>query len=97
VGLHGTDLRRHWENNDASVGELSGLRPIATELGVDQAEFAQFVESDEIRNELIAETDRGLEQGVFGVPTFSVGDETFWGKDRMEFIDDELTPNPARR
>jgi 2-hydroxychromene-2-carboxylate isomerase len=81
----------YWEKNDASVGELSGLRPIAAELGVDQAEFEKLVESDEIRNELIAETDRGLERGVFGVPTFFVGDEMFWGKDRMEFIDDELT------
>jgi 2-hydroxychromene-2-carboxylate isomerase len=81
----------YWEKNDASVGELPGLEPIAAELGVDQAEFGQLVESDEIRNELIAETDRGLEQGVFGVPTFLVGDEMFWGKDRMEFIDGELT------
>jgi 2-hydroxychromene-2-carboxylate isomerase len=85
----------YWEKNDASVGELSGLRPIAAELGVDQAEFETLVESDEIRNELIAETDRGLERGVFGVPTFFVGDEMFWGKDRMEFIDDELT-TPSR-
>jgi 2-hydroxychromene-2-carboxylate isomerase len=81
----------YWEKNDASVGELSGLRPIAAELGVDQAAFETLIESNEIRNELIAETDRGLERGVFGVPTFFVGDEMFWGKDRMEFIDDELT------
>jgi 2-hydroxychromene-2-carboxylate isomerase len=87
----------YWEKNDASVGDLSGLRPIAAELGVDQTEFEKLVESDEIRNELIAETDRGLERGVFGVPTFFVGDEMFWGKDRIEVVDDELTsPNPPR-
>jgi 2-hydroxychromene-2-carboxylate isomerase len=34
---------------------------------------------------------------VFGAPTFFVGEEMFWGKDRMEFIDDELTsPSPPR-
>ena len=81
----------YWEKNDGSVGEVPGLRSIVAELGVDQAEFEKLVESDEIRNELIAETDRGLERGVFGVPTFFVGDEMFWGKDRMEFVDDELT------
>jgi 2-hydroxychromene-2-carboxylate isomerase len=27
---------------------------------------------------------------VFGAPTFVVGDEIFWGKDRMDFIDEEL-------
>jgi 2-hydroxychromene-2-carboxylate isomerase len=81
----------YWEKNDGSVGEVPGLRPIVAELGVDQAAFEKLVESDEIRNELIAETDRGLERGVFGVPTFFVGDEMFWGKDRIEFVDDELT------
>jgi 2-hydroxychromene-2-carboxylate isomerase len=87
----------YWERDDASVGELAGLKPIAAELGMNQDEFARLVESDEIRDELIAETDRGLERGVFGVPTFFVGEEMFWGKDRMEFIDDELTsPTPPR-
>jgi 2-hydroxychromene-2-carboxylate isomerase len=81
----------YWEKDDGSVGEVSGLRSIVAELEVDQGEFEKLVESDEIRNELIAETDRGLERGVFGVPTFFVGDEMFWGKDRMEFVDDELT------
>jgi 2-hydroxychromene-2-carboxylate isomerase len=87
----------YWERNDASVGELPGLTPIAAELGVDRVEFEKLVESDEIRNELAAETDRALERGVFGAPTFFVGEEMFWGKDRMEFIDDELTsPSPPR-
>jgi 2-hydroxychromene-2-carboxylate isomerase len=90
-------LAAYWEKNDASVGELSGLRPIAAELRVDQADFEKLVESDEIRNELIAETDRRLERGVFGVPTFFVGDEMFWGKDPMEFIDDELTTPSLKR
>ena len=86
----------YWEKNDDSVGGLSGLRLIVAELGVDQAEFEKLVESDEIRNELISETHR-LERGVFRVPTFFVGDEMFWGKDRMEFIDDELiTPSLQR-
>ncbi len=64
----------------ASVGELAGLKPIAAELGVDQIEFEKLVESDEIRDELIVETDRGLDRGVFGVPTFFVGEEMFAGQ-----------------
>ncbi|MFG1361186.1 2-hydroxychromene-2-carboxylate isomerase [Xanthobacter pseudotagetidis] len=87
----------YWERNDASVGELDGLLPIAAELGVDTAAFAALVESEEIRDQLIAETDGGIARGAFGVPMFFVGDEMFWGKDRMEFIDDELTsPSPPR-
>ena len=64
---------------------------------MDQIEFEKLVDSEEIRDELIVETDRGLERGLFGVPTFFVGEEMFWGKDRMEFIDDELTSLPRPR
>jgi 2-hydroxychromene-2-carboxylate isomerase len=80
----------YWERDDASVCELAGVVPVASALGVDPAAFAALAESDEIRDELAEETNRGLERGVFGAPTFFVGDEMFWGKDRMEFIEDEL-------
>ena len=80
----------YWERNDASVGEAAGLSPIASELGVDPGRFSDLAESGEVRDELAAETNQGLARGVFGAPTFFVGDEMFWGKDRMDFIDEEL-------
>ncbi len=80
----------YWERDDASVATLDGLRPVASALGVDPDRFAALVDSAEIRQELIAETDGGLARGVFGAPTFVVGEEIFWGKDRMDFIDEEL-------
>ena len=80
----------YWEHDDASVAELAGLRPVAATLGVDADRFLALSESAEVREELIAETDAGLERGVFGAPTFVVGQEIFWGKDRMDFIDEEL-------
>jgi 2-hydroxychromene-2-carboxylate isomerase len=80
----------YWERDDASVAELAGLRPVAEALGVDADRFAGLSESEEIRQELIAETDGGLARGVFGAPTFVVGQEIFWGKDRMDFIDEAL-------
>lgn len=87
----------YWERDDASVGEIAGLRPIAAKLGVDAKRFVDLAESAEIRSELASETDRALARGVFGAPTFFVGEQMFWGKDRMEFIDEELTsPSPPR-
>jgi 2-hydroxychromene-2-carboxylate isomerase len=80
----------YWERDDASVAEPAGLRPVAAQLGVDPDLFLALADSDEIRGELIAETDGGLARGVFGAPTFVVGEEIFWGKDRMDFIDEEL-------
>jgi 2-hydroxychromene-2-carboxylate isomerase len=87
----------YWERDDASVGEIAGLRPIAARLGVDPGGFVTLLDSAEIRDELVSETDKALQRGVFGAPTFFVGDEMFWGKDRMDFIDEELaSPSPPR-
>jgi 2-hydroxychromene-2-carboxylate isomerase len=80
----------YWERDDASVAELDGLRPVAAALGVDPDRFLALTESAEIRQELITETDAALARGVFGAPSFFVGGELFWGKDRMDFIDEEL-------
>jgi 2-hydroxychromene-2-carboxylate isomerase len=80
----------YWERGDATIAEWAGLRPIAESLGVDADWFETLAASDEIAAELAASTDRGIERGVFGVPSFFVGDEMFWGKDRMEFVDEEL-------
>ncbi len=80
----------YWERDDASVAELSGLGPVAAALGVDVERFLGLAESEEVRQELIDETDAGLARGVFGAPSFVVGEEIFWGKDRMDFIDEEL-------
>ena len=53
-------------------------------------EFEKLCESDKIRQSLIDSTNEGIKRGVFGVPSIFVGDEMFWGKDRMEFVEDEL-------
>jgi len=80
----------YWERDDASIADYAGLRPIVNALGVDPVEFEALSESADIRQALIDSTDRGLARGVFGVPSLVVGDEIFWGKDRMEFVEDEL-------
>ncbi|MEN9771934.1 MAG: hypothetical protein RJA58_577 [Pseudomonadota bacterium] len=83
-------MDRYWEQGDASIAEYEGLRPTVEALGVDFAEFEKLSASDEIGEELAASTNTGIERGVFGVPMIIVGDELFWGKDRMEFVEDEL-------
>jgi 2-hydroxychromene-2-carboxylate isomerase len=83
-------MTAYWERDDASIADYPGLRPIAAALGVDPDEFEAVSESGPIRQQLIDSTDGGIRRGVFGVPSILVGDELFWGKDRMEFVEDEL-------
>lgn len=89
-------MERYWEQGDASIAEYAGLRPIAQALGVDPDEFERLSASDEIAEELARSTNEGIAREVFGVPMIIVGDELFWGKDRMEFVEDELRRRQAR-
>ncbi|ANK80329.1 MAG: hypothetical protein TEF_05640 [Rhizobiales bacterium NRL2] len=86
-------LEAYWERNDHSIAEIAGLGRLAERLGVDPEAFEAEVESPAVRELLIAETEEGLERGVFGAPSFLIGDELFWGKDRMDFVEDELRRN----
>lgn len=80
----------YWERNDHLIADYPGLRPVVKSLGVDLEAFEELAESDEVRKQLIQETDRGLARGVFGTPTFFIGNEMFWGKDRLDFLEEEL-------
>ena len=43
-----------------------------------------------VKEELIANTSAAVARGVFGSPTFFVGEEMFFGQDRLEFVEDAL-------
>jgi 2-hydroxychromene-2-carboxylate isomerase len=83
-------LDRYWEQGDATISEYEGIRPTVIELGVDPVKFEDLCESDEISEELAKSTNEGIDRDVFGVPMILVNDQMFWGKDRMEFVEDEL-------
>lgn len=83
-------FRRYWEQNDASIQTLDGTVAAGVAAGLDGPAFRAAIDSNAVRQELIDATHTALDRGVFGAPSFFVGDELFWGKDRMEFIDDEL-------
>lgn len=86
-------MDQYWVHADASIATYEGLRPIAQSMGVDPGEFERLSTSDEIGNELAESTNQGMRRDVFGVPMIIVGDESFWGKDRMDFVEDELRKN----
>jgi 2-hydroxychromene-2-carboxylate isomerase len=88
-------MAAYWERNDASIADYAGLAPIVRALGVDPRDFEAECESAGIRAALADHTDRALARGVFGVPMMAVGEELFWGKDRMDFVEEALMRLPA--
>jgi 2-hydroxychromene-2-carboxylate isomerase len=64
------------------LGELEHVLAAARDAGLDDAEAA--LADPEVKDALRTATDAAHARGVFGVPTVAVGDELFWGDDRLE-------------
>ena len=56
---------------------------ILSAAGLDVAAFTALVSDDAVKAELVANTESAVARGAFGVPTFFLGDEMWFGKDRL--------------
>ncbi len=61
-----------------------------TEAGLDGAALLESTQDPAVKAKLAENTAAAVERGVFGIPTFFVGDEMFFGKDRLEQVEEEL-------
>ena len=58
--------------------------------GLDAADLFARAQTDEVKQGLIANTENAVGRGTFGIPTVYVGDEMFFGKERLGQIEEEL-------
>ena len=72
------------------VGAADVLGDIVAKAGLDPARFEAAIQSDEIKSALKANTDEAVERGAFGAPTFFVGNEMFFGQDRLDFVEEAV-------
>ena len=66
------------------------LTNIAEKSGIDPNQFAEEISSDEIKNKLKENNEFAISKGSFGVPTYYLVDEMFWGIDSVKFLLDDL-------
>lgn len=74
-----------------NLGERTVVKEILDNAGLDGDGFIAASAQDENKEKVKANTARALSKGVFGAPTFFVGEHMFFGQDRFEFIEDALT------
>lgn len=75
---------------DRDITQEAELRRIAEMGGLDPATALTAIEEPAIKDRLRANTDEAITRGAFGAPTFLVGDELFWGNDRLHFVEAAL-------
>ena len=68
----------------ADLGEPAAVAEAARRVALDPEEVAQGAPRPEVKERLRTETDAAHALGVIGVPSVVVGDEVFWGDDRLE-------------
>jgi len=66
------------------------LTKVASESGIDPNDFAEGISSDETKDSLRSNTQFAIDKGAFGVPTYFLENEMFWGIDSVKFLIDSL-------
>lgn len=96
VGMEDAEDRRRfaeacfhhsWGRPDTiDLGTEEGLGAVCEAEGFDFERIRALAADPENKARLKANTDHAVERGVFGAPTFFVGDEIFFGHDRLDYV-----------
>lgn len=81
-------LAAMWEAGEKMDDPQVVARVLAA-AGLDAEALLTATQDPEVKAELIANTEAAVARGVFGIPTFFVGEEMFFGKDRLDQVAEE--------
>lgn len=82
-------FRALWEQAE-NMGDPETIARVVAAAGLDPAAFAAAIETQEVKQALVAQTEEAISRGAFGAPTFFVGDELYFGQDRLDFVEAAL-------
>jgi 2-hydroxychromene-2-carboxylate isomerase len=82
------EMYRHMWAEPKKMDDPTVLRAALDESGLDRERFFELVQTPEIKDRLLQNTQRSVERGTFGAPTFFVGEEIFFGKDRLRDVEE---------
>ena len=85
-----TVMAAMWEDG-RDMGDAEIVRQVLDRAGLNSAALLALADDPDVKAELMANTEAAATRGAFGVPTFFVGEEMFWGKERLEQVEAALT------
>ena len=71
--------------NDPAV-----VATVVHSAGFDAQALLALASEQAVKDQLKSETELAVARGIFGAPTFFVGDQMFWGQDRLDFVREAL-------
>ena len=90
------EVYRHMWAEPKKMDDPDVVRSALTASGLPAAELLALTADASVKQELIANTERSVARGTFGSPSFFVGDELFFGKDRLREVEEEIEAQKKR-
>lgn len=91
--MRGSDFHKYVEvifhgmwGEPRNLGEQQELAAVLRQAGFDADAFQSLVNDPAVKEQLKKNTEEAVARGVFGAPTFFVGEDMFWGQDRLDFV-----------
>jgi 2-hydroxychromene-2-carboxylate isomerase len=82
-------FRGMWEDG-CKLDDPEMLAAALAEAGLPAERLLALAQTPEVKERLMANTQAAYEKGAFGIPTFLVGDELYFGKDRLRDVEEAL-------
>ncbi len=82
-------MRAEWAEG-LDIGQDDVLLNVGEAVGLDRKELAEAIESQDNLDRLAEHKKEADSLGIIGVPSFVIGEDIFWGNDRLEFVHDHL-------
>ena len=82
-------LKHMWEEPKI-MDDPDVIKEALTESGFDAERLMEQMQDPEIKAQLISNTEEAVNRGTFGIPTFFVGEEIFFGKDTLWQVEELL-------
>jgi 2-hydroxychromene-2-carboxylate isomerase len=84
------EMFRHMWAEPKKMDDPEVVRSALEESGFNAASLMVRTQEPEVKDRLLQNTQASVARGTFGAPTFFVGDEIFFGKDRLRDVEDEI-------
>ncbi|MEL6963280.1 MAG: 2-hydroxychromene-2-carboxylate isomerase [Pseudomonadota bacterium] len=84
-GLSHAMMRAVWVE-ERNLADRATLLAVAAEQGLDGEALLALAEAPSVADAYQANTEAAIADGIFGAPTFKLGDELFWGQDRLDLF-----------
>ncbi|QZD87929.1 2-hydroxychromene-2-carboxylate isomerase [Qipengyuania psychrotolerans] len=78
-----------WERN-IDCSDADAVRSVLEDAGFDAERLLAATQDPDVKQLLADNTEHAVERGAFGIPTFFVGDEMWFGKERLGQIEEYL-------